>query len=107
MAALESQALLRPRCHLEATMGDARVTLSFEKKQSISTLQSTWNNLPNYMEVIYPVFVLCLRTIKYLFLSPPGAAAGIKTSTTSRAGALLFNSYYLTLSCSPRGRQGW
>lgn len=46
-------------------------------------------------------------TIKYLFLSPPGAAARIKTSMTSLAGILLFNSFHAHLGVDKVHTREW
>lgn len=91
-----------PQWHLEARRGDEQVTLGFEKKQSISKLQSTWNNLPNYMEVIYSIFTFCFGLSNISSSHPQGQQLGLKLPLPAWLGV-----YYLTLPSPPRNRQGF
>lgn len=89
-----------PPCHLGARMGNLQVTLRFEKKWSISKLQSTWNNLPNYMEVIYSVFTFCFGLSNISSSHPQGQQLGLKVLLPALLGL-----YGLTLSCLPRSEK--
>lgn len=85
-----------PPCHLGSRMGNLQVTLRFEKKWSISKLQSTWNNLPNYMEVIYSIFTFCSGRSNISSSHPQGQQLGLKVPLPALLGL-----YDLTLSCLP------